>query len=763
MKLPQGAPGSSAESAYPERIRGLDAPTAGFKGLHQKVLTKRGQEPFPGRPFECFAQRVLTPLVRAIKKKIRMDTYELCHCGSGKKFKWCCQPIHESLAQAFQLDEEGQHDAALRLMTDLLANNASNPEVHGRYAQLLFQNDRAAEAETALEEAFKLQPNYAFGFVLRARFRLYEGEVPGALMLLRKAVELYHPDAHAILTQVYVDIFECEMRLNHPIAARAAVELALRHDPSNESLRTAMSTVFGDATPNLPPSARKAYSFLPNQSADPARQSQWKQALAASTKLSEGLKAFAALVASDPQDKAAWFNLALCQAWLGNNLASQESLEKYTELETDDAQAAEAWHLAEVLRSGQGMEDHADYVEHSITFALQDPQGFVNLLSELEQKGKLAGIRINREEGVLTAMLLQDPPPALTPELAAKQCASLGAFLILMGNVVRLWHVRRETVEKSAEELQSQMRTGASQPFPSRGPVKFQDVLAEVLAFPRSATTPEQARELMQPAIQKFFEGEWLHRPLKATKGTPPIDAVGHPVYRRRLLGAIRFLEEIGEMIRLPYDFNSLRHKLGLAPGASIAEGKPKDLDELSAAELAQLNPGELDVEQLEKAFHAALRLDARDLAGQFASQLIEQPADSAKPDRWPFFQHLIQNATQNGNHATALDFINEGEKQDCEGNEGRRRNDYELRRAQVLARSGDFPQAEEVFDRLIARVPTEMKYRITACETMLSAKQGAKAKKFAEAGLNEAKQKNLRDLEGAFGEMLDQAKRYGG
>ena len=47
------------------------------------------------------------------------------------------------------------------------------------------------------------------------------GELSGALLLARKAAEAYAPEAKAYLAEVYTVIFECEMRRNRPVAARA--------------------------------------------------------------------------------------------------------------------------------------------------------------------------------------------------------------------------------------------------------------------------------------------------------------------------------------------------------------------------------------------------------------------------------------------------------------------------------------------------------------------------------------------------------------
>src|SRR3989442_9000654 len=169
-----------------------------------------------------------------------LDLYAPCPCGSGKKFKWCCRPIHVQITKAFQLDAEGQHDAAMRMMDELALEHSGNPEVWGRKAQLLYQLDKPDEAETALQKALDLNPNYPFGHYLRGRFRHFEGEIPGALLLFRKAADLYDPEARATLAQIYASIAECELKLNRPVAAHAALQIALRNDPGQQETQHAL-------------------------------------------------------------------------------------------------------------------------------------------------------------------------------------------------------------------------------------------------------------------------------------------------------------------------------------------------------------------------------------------------------------------------------------------------------------------------------------------------------------------------------------------
>ncbi len=679
------------------------------------------------------------------------DPYAPCPCGSGKKFKWCCQPIHAEVAQVYAMDEGGQHEAALRAMDELVAKHADNPEVWGRKALLLFQNEKPEDAEQALDKAFALFPNYPFGFFLKARFRLFEGEVAGALMLLRKSAELYDPNAKDLLAQIYIEIFDCEMKLNHPIAARAAAEMAARFNPANDNLRQGIQSVFGPDNPNLPTSARQVYTFksLP-ASASAERRSAWESALKSSAtgRLTDAIKAFEQLTQAEAGEPAAWYNLAVCHAWLGQNAAALDALEQYVTLEADETHAAQAWAMGEVLRYGQGMEDQADIVEYTVAFGLRDPQAFVKALGAFEKEGLLVGARVNEEEGVLSAIILQPPGPALTPELQAKQNLKPAAYLALIANFVRLWHTLKEPLDRAYELFKEKLGNLIVEPQSVRGPAKFLEAMGEGVGFPNNPTSKEDAQQRMREGFEKFYEDVWINRPLKSLTGVSPMDAVGSDVRRKKLRGVVQFLRECGEMAKYPYDFARLESKLGLreAIAAPASAGGSPDL--------ANLDPNALGSAELDQAYQAATKLDARELAGKFAAVLVERPAYPERPDRFPLHQFLINQAAQT-NLDAALDHLNAGEADDCKNNEGRRRNEYELRRAQLHAKRGEFDDSERVYDGLIARVPTELNYRVNAAETMLSGRQGAKAAKYAKDGLAAAQKQKNRDLEGAFKELM--------
>ncbi|MGE3809687.1 MAG: hypothetical protein AB7K24_33900 [Gemmataceae bacterium] len=477
-------------------------------------------------------------------------------------------------------------------------------------------------------------------------------------------------------------------------------------------------------------------------------------------KLTDAARVFQDLTAALPDDAAAWFNLGLARAWLGENRAALEALDRYVHLESDEQKGAEAWALAQVLRCSVGMDDVADVIEHSVLYEIRDHAKMSEVLHQLQAEKRFAAVSVNPEQGVITGMVFEKKP-SLTPQSA--QLLGLGAYLLILGHHLRLWHTNREQLAEVRSDVEKIAGPALSDARTDSKVATFNDLLAEMLAFPIGFADEAEAMKKVADYSQSYFEETWLHRPLKSLGGVPPVDAAGQPVLRKKLLGVVKFLEDCAARASAPgYDFNKLRRKLGLIEGAP-AEAGSQDITALGAAELAGLPVNELDESQLEKAFQTAMKLDARDLAGKFAQTLVDKPPVSGRArDKYPWFAHLIALSQAENNLEQALGHVDAGEKADCEENEGRRRNEYELRRGQLHAKKGDIDAAADVFERLAQR-SGEAKHWGAAAEAMLSAKRGDRAQQFTERGLALARERNDRDSENYLLELQDAAKRMGG
>lgn len=691
------------------------------------------------------------------------NPYDSCPCGSGKKFKWCCQDTYAEIDEAFRQAAAGQHEAALKQMERVAQAHSGNPEVHGRHAQLLAARGNYDEAEQALERAFAINPNYAFGHLLRGQFRAAEGELVGAARLFHKAADLYSPDAHEHLAIVHELIAEAELKLNRPVAARAALKRAARFSPDSRELRDTLDALFGPKS-RLPEAACKDYAFQ-----RPTAASQhWDRALAeaATGRLSDVQRVFQLWVKKHPDDPAAWYNLGLIDAWIGDNADGVAALAEYVERELDEHKAAAAWTLAEVLLCGHGLEAEADYVEHRAVMLMRDPQPIVPWLQEWEREHRLIGLASNPETGMLSALVLEQVT-SLVLSGAAAPPARLAAYLLVTGNVLQLWHPIKESLDRVLAEVQQRLGPALGEAGQAIGPAHFGDVVIEALLFPTAATTQLDAETKIRSHAQEYFEDIWPHRPLKALRGTPPIDAAGHPQLRKRLRGVVTFLEQCASQTTLRlYDFARLRHKLGLdetapAPQSTAAPDATRDLTAMSAADLAGLTLTDLPDADLDAAFRAALKLDSPDLAERFARALTERPAPPGA-DRYPFFQHLVAAAQAANDYDAALKLIDAGLLADRSANDSKREIDYETRRGQLQAKRGDGGAAIETFERILGKEPGNLKAAGSASEALLGAKNAAAALQFAERGLAQAREQNNRDMEGYFLELSYAARRQG-
>ncbi|MCE9531955.1 MAG: hypothetical protein K8T89_12650 [Planctomycetes bacterium] len=661
---------------------------------------------------------------------------------------------------------------ALRTIQQLVTQQPGNAPALGYHAELLYMNGKAEEADDAIQKAFAINPDFPLGHWLRGMIRKDEGELVGALIEFRKAADLYDPKANDVLAEIHAAIFDIEMRMNRPVAARAALERAIHADPSAEPLRNAFGTLFSPES-RLPQCAWQGYQFRP---ADASRTEAWKAALPEKemSRLSEAAGAFQVLTEKDASDTAAWFNLGLVRAWLGDHPKAIEALQKSMELDDDLKQASETGALIEVLRCGAGMAEQSDYVEHRVFFQLKQPQPVVELIQEWQRNGRLSGAQSDPEGGTLTALILEQTPQ-FSAELSSP-VAKLAASMMIVRNLIRLSSQSKSSVDKVADEMMQRLGGELSPPMQETGYPQFSEITSEAMLFPSRETQIEEIAPRLTQQGQVFFEETWSNRPLKSLSGLTPLDASAQPAYQKRLMSLVKFVEEcyIGASPRVSdgkttqivicYDFNQLRRKLGLpAEGpAPVADGALK-IDTLSVAELAALDAGSLTDEQLDQAYRTALQKDDRILAGLFARYLTNRPAGSSIADRYPQFNHLIQMAQAENDAAAVMALLEQGEKSDADANNGQRRNDYTLRKGQFLAKRGDTEQAYQVFQELLGRAPEELKFYGPAIEAMLGQKKGNLAILFAEQALAKARSQNNRDSEHYFMELAEAAKRQGG
>src|SRR5262249_32722817 len=245
-------------------------------------------------------------------------------------------------------------------------------------------------------------------------------------------------------------------------------------------------------------SARRNYSFRsPDPSVGGPRRSSWSQALGTSVdspRLSEPARVFARLTEEDPQDAAAWYNLAGARAWLGDNPAPPDALAHYAQLETDEEKAGEAWALGEVLRTGQGLEEEADHLEHSVVYQIRDPRPVGALLQDWDKSSRLLVMEAAQEQGMVRALVMEPASRLTVTPTAGPAAEPLGgaAHRLVVGQLMRLWHPHQETLGRINQEVAQKAGKGLTEGAERVTHGNYGDVVLEAVVYVPGVKEKEQ-------------------------------------------------------------------------------------------------------------------------------------------------------------------------------------------------------------------------------------------------------------------------------
>ncbi len=131
-----------------------------------------------------------------------VDPYSLCPCGSGKKFKWCCQKVEAYAERAYRLEGNGQHDAALAVYDEGLSKVPASPWLLLRKAVLLMGQERLDEAKACTAKVLQQEPANRGAATMMCRLVLVtEGPVAAAAEVQRALLRV-RPESRQDLAQI---------------------------------------------------------------------------------------------------------------------------------------------------------------------------------------------------------------------------------------------------------------------------------------------------------------------------------------------------------------------------------------------------------------------------------------------------------------------------------------------------------------------------------------------------------------------------------
>jgi tetratricopeptide (TPR) repeat protein len=260
-----------------------------------------------------------------------VDPYSPCPCGSGQKYKWCCQKVESYAERAQRLVENGQYESALKPLAEGLAKVPANPWLSTRKAMIQLQLNQFDAAKLSLRELLQHHPDNLMGSLMLTQLVL-ESEGPvEAVGQLQQALSARPAGERGQLASVISSVGSalgqagfCAAALKHmELAGRLAADETKQNSTWIRNLKINPATSLWEKNPyRLWPA--------PNQAADAFRES-FERALewASEGLWSSAASAFELLAAGSGAGAIADRNRGLCCLWIADHEGAIAALRRY--------------------------------------------------------------------------------------------------------------------------------------------------------------------------------------------------------------------------------------------------------------------------------------------------------------------------------------------------------------------------------------------------------------------------------------------------
>jgi tetratricopeptide (TPR) repeat protein len=693
---------------------------------------------------------------------VALDPYQSCPCGSGKKLKWCSPRVIEEADKALALVSGGQIEAGLHQF-DRLVKAHPEPSCLNMYLQTqrAICQARANPELDILAELARIAgeaDEYALPHVLAAEVYAQNSAWEEVVEAGRKGLARCPTEAADVRVELLTVLAAAFDACHMPIAGWAAGMQGKKLKPSAEAFDQVVNAI--QANPLLPNFIRHGLRF---QSPDELeifnedRRTAWDKATAGERhwRLEEVERAFRELVADDSRDAAAWYNLGVARAWLGDNAGAVEAFERRLKLEVDDEEAAKIAEIMLVLQWATTMEDSSDFSLRQASYHI-DLRAFADRTKEFKRLARVKGPQPGVE---LFFVLDQDVGQQVDPMLVGPTPSSIAMLLVTpqacaLRSTLPEWYAEaKELLERQfADAIQLEEETVVVAP-----PEVWLHELVGIVV-PRGGESPDAARERR---VAAYFEEAWINKPLRMLENTSPIDASASKTLRRRLEAVVRDLERRMKAFDVGYNFDRVRNKLGLMsliPEGTRKEDTPLDVSAFSAAQLADLDASKIDDDALLTAYRSANGMDLPTTALKFAAEMSARPSVAAKVEMVPVFRRLVLDRLERRKNAEAVTLVDAALHYDAEHYGGRNAAEILTLKARCLSAEGKKKEAADAYRELLKSHPKEIRSAAEAVEGAMRDGDWRLAKELAEVGLARAQETRQRDFQEQFREYLQEA-----
>lgn len=617
-----------------------------------------------------------------------MDSYAPCPCGSGKKVKFCCQPILGEMEKIERLLENNQPHMALQQLEKLDKAHPGNPWVVTRQAMTYIDDGRPEEAERVLRPFLKGHPDHALANVLYGAAVFSAQGYPEARKAVHRAFRKGAAQESSLVSSLAASIASWYLSDGRPLAARQHMALALRLGSPEQRKRTFAALLELDGEPTVSYPLRGAHQ-PPAYTGPESHQEQVRKAQQLSIVgcWQEAAEQLGAVAAVDNQSAELWHLIGLFQGWEGLDESAAESLHKAADRYQDFEQAVECETLAQLLeqfapdrtRKMRVRRFRIDSVSRLLTQLDAEPQ-FVRVDQRPDEEptagDPAARYLILDRSGKDISAATRDTTPLFLARLAVFDRGDdddSPAQAFLSGMEGEPLETATQLFVGAAGGLASAEGMGEEPDADVTGLVPEEQVgLYRNFFFPPGMRGAGR-RRIQQEEWQNVISERWPNAPLRALGGKTPVEAASDPELRVALAGAIEVLDVFCTARSYILPVNELRARFELPPVAPLAVNADLNLSTLSFMQLKRIDLRALNTDQLQQVVQRAMLMRHPGFVRDVLSQALENGlVDSQKIDPLQVYSTLADICRDTLEHDQALHWIARGREAAQQGSEHR-------------------------------------------------------------------------------------------
>jgi tetratricopeptide (TPR) repeat protein len=586
-----------------------------------------------------------------------IDQYQLCSCGSGKKYKFCCsKDIISDLDKISRTIEGGQTLTAIDQLDQLAAKKKLRPTILVLKCGQLLRLKRIKEAQEVVTQLLEFRPVTSMAYALAATVAALRGDVAEAIEKLQRSLEISVTGQPSAAGESMYLIANLLYLRRDPLGARAYLELILRQTPELDPVlkvserlqemqgQEAIHPILNQSLYVVDGPADAAWIGEFNQAKDLAEQDRWWRSL----------ELFEELASRYPLEPAILHNLAILRSRLGNAVLSSAAWRKYSQtpgVALEDAVEAEA--IAELLDPNDPWKIG---VRHDV-YEIPDAESLQRLEECLSSHPRVIldsqdDLDIYRDENNVPAKMggavLRSADHPWTIHVGTKPIRTiLCTFAVYGKQTDKPARIVFQAADLSHTAADMQQLRELLKGYLSSDPTTTVD----------SHRVPVAQRMLLNTAVEELLVGDtfqqhneklhdlinldlWLNNKWSALDNKTPKEVAADPAYRLRLLAGILRME-LTELARLnPWDFNKLRSQLGL-PTLATFNLQDSGMTNLPIIRLHRLETESLTDNHLEVLLDFATSNSLVMAARRFAQELLRRDSNIEVEAKYKAFNFL--------------------------------------------------------------------------------------------------------------------------